>query len=311
MEFTERSQNVNFNSSTHFNQSLSRDKTILTVAIFKWKLRVKHRTPSAGERRRYVHVYEAKKTIVVSISQIEKLHDYTLKNCMLREFLLVRIPMKTGLRSGEVLRLRVDYFDFQNRLIKVYDTKKKVVWQYPLPVDAVTLDYVQQYIRQERTVYGDGTPFLFYSKTWRKGRVKPLTGFDYRALLRKICSEVGLPYVRPTMFRHYFAAKWVKAGKSIEGLRRILRHANLLVTHRYLQRLFTLEDLQREYDDVRRLPFETVNCEAGSLCSSCRLVEICKFAPLPPVVASCRRYQQKRRLKTYESGNRSACYGRF
>lgn len=300
MEITERSQNVNFNSSTHLNLSLSKDKTVLTMAIFKWKLRVKHRTPSAGERRRYVHVYEAKKTIVVSISQIEKLHDYTLKNYMLREFLLVRIPMKTGLRSGEVLRLRVNYFDFQNRLMKVYDTKKKVVWQYPLPVDAVTLDYVQQYIRQERTVYGDGTPYLFYSKTWRKGRVKPLSGFNYRALLRKICSEAGLPYVKPTIFRHYFAVKWVKAGKSIEGLRRILRHATLLVTHRYLQRLFTLEDLQREYDDVRRLPFETTpsaNCEAESLCSHCRFVKICKFAPLPPVAASCRHYQQKKEVE--------------
>jgi integrase len=170
-----------------------------------------------------------------------------------RDALLVRIPWRTGIRVSELIGIRVQDIDLENRaiVIKVQKMRKRdgktVERRRAVPIDQGTLDMVREYLewRKQFPYKGD----LLFPITrqrvdqifWRLGR-------------RAGIKEIGDPAisqhrkVHPHHLRHSFAIHCIKRGMSIERLQKILGHQSPTTTSVYLQ--FSAADLHEDYDKI-------------------------------------------------------------
>ncbi|HEY4674620.1 MAG TPA: site-specific integrase, partial [Candidatus Bathyarchaeia archaeon] len=81
-------------------------------------------------------------TILLRRSDLLRLHDYTLNHASLRDFCLMRVPMKAGLRPGEIRCLRWEQVDFETLTLFIVDSKKHRA--FPVPMDLATADYLKR-----------------------------------------------------------------------------------------------------------------------------------------------------------------------
>jgi len=220
----------------------------------------------------------ASRATVIRRTDIEHVHDYAREHCSGRDYLLVRLPMKVGLRTGEIASFRIENIDFDTRSFQVLDSKQKIF--YPLPLDVVTLQLVQDLIRERLEGY-----VFTRARSWK--RVKkglPLTVQEVWHVIRKVGADAGIQGFKPRMLREYFAANWAHTErKSLPTLQQILRHKSLETTQIYINKLVFFEDVQAEFDGVRNGPLM-----AESVCRGCSVVNVCKYAPLPDCVEGCR-----------------------
>lgn len=193
--------------------------------------------------------YDSGQTIVIRRVDVERVETYARDHCDLRDHLLIRLPKRIGLRTHEIATLSIEDINFEDRSFQVLDSKKHRF--YPLPLDPLTLQLIKDLVGP-RT---DG--FVFRHKTYkRKNQDKPLTNVAVWKTIKSIGEHAGVEGFHPRILRHAFAANWIYVQKkSMESLRRILRHKNLRVTHSYLSRLVFFEDVQKEYDEIRAGPF--------------------------------------------------------
>jgi len=170
-----------------------------------------------------------------------------------RDALLVRIPWRTGVRVSELIGIRIQDIDFDNRaiVIKVQKMRKRdgkaIERRRVVPIDQGTLDMVRGYLewRKQFPYKGD----LLFPITrqrvdqvyWKLGRRAGIT-------------KVGDPTVskhtklHPHVLRHSFSIHAIKRGMSIERLQKILGHSSPTTTSVYLQ--FSLKDLHEDYDRI-------------------------------------------------------------
>ena len=283
-------------SEKHFNSTLSPITKNRSIAVVKWtfRARVKVTMSNGGQR------WGSADAIIIRRSDVEKVHDYARQNRDLRDYLLIRLPMKIGLRTREIATLAVEDIDFETRSFQVLDSKKHTF--YPLPLDVLTLQLIQDLVKD--VVQG----LVFKHKTYKHEREnKPLTNVSIWKTVRDIGEEVNVKGFHPRVLRHYFAAEWhIVQHKSIETLRRILRHKNLSVTHRYLSRLVFFEDIQKEYEETknpyisiatRNLPDSGKGSFYEEFCSKCDHEPTCKFLEKMcscEACSGCRFYKPKK-----------------
>ena len=266
------------NHFNHFKPSL--------CAVQKWrnsevvkaqlKLRIVASMTDGGVRTWTSHA------TIVRRTDIEHIHDYAREHCNLRDFTIVRLPMKTGLRTGEIASLMIENVDFETRWFKVLDSKRKVLC--PLPVDAVTLQCIQDLVRDRIQGY-----VFTRDKSWKHVKSgQPLSVQEIWHIIRKVGLAAGVQGVKPRMFRQYFVANWVlrdKSDSSKKMLQLMLRHVYSSTTDIYADNMIFPEDLQEAYDRVQGGPFVL-----GSICNDCSSYPCpsSKNGPLPSCVEGCR-----------------------
>jgi hypothetical protein len=238
--------------------------------------------------------------VVIRRVDVLRVHDYARQNCDLRDYLLIRLGLKIGLRTGEICTLRIENINFEDRNFNVLDSKRKVL--YPLPLDQVTLQLIQDHIGERTEGY------VFTQKcSWMHAREdRPLTRSTVWFCMRSIAAKVGVKGFKPRILRQFFAADWAMQHKNLEVLRRILRHRSLAYTQIYVSKLVFWEDVQNEYDGIQNAPF-TGNIKAPPIqtsaaepllssfyqqhCISCDHVHICKLIDqTPPWATGCLYY---------------------
>jgi integrase/recombinase XerD len=182
--------------------------------------------------------------------QVERLITFATN---LRDALLVRIPWRSGVRVTELISMRIQDIDFDNRaiVIKVQKTRKRdgkaIERRRVVPIDQGTLEMVKHYLewRKQFAYKGD----LLFPITrqrvdqifWKLGR-------------RAGIKEIGDPAVskhrklHPHTLRHSFAIHCIKRGMAIERLQKILGHSSPATTSIYLQ--YSLKDLHEDYDKI-------------------------------------------------------------
>jgi integrase len=225
-------------------------------------------------------------TIIIKRNDIIKVHDYAQKNCVLRDYLLIRLPKMIGTRTNEICTLRAEYIDFESRMFQVLDSKKYEF--YALPLDSITLELIKQLI-------GDRTEgYVFRQrKTWTLTRTdKPLTPCTVWTRVKHIAEDAGVHDFNPRMLRHYFAYKWHYIDKKpINDLRKILRHTSLTRTQIYVESLTCFEDLQQVYDEGTPVPALT------GPCADCGNSHFCKYVgTLPDFATGCQFKSKIERL---------------
>jgi integrase/recombinase XerD len=170
-----------------------------------------------------------------------------------RDALLVRIPWRTGIRVSEIINIRIQDIDFENRaiVIKVQKMRKRdgklTERRRIIPVDQGTLDKVREYLEWRKQFPYKGELLFPISRQrvdqifWKLGRK---AGID----------EIGDPAVskhrklHPHVLRHSFAIHCIKNGMSIERLQKILGHQSPTTTSVYLQ--YSVADMHEDYDRV-------------------------------------------------------------
>lgn len=218
--------------------------------------------------------------IIIRRGDVERIEAYARDNCDLRDFLFIRLPKKIGLRTGEIATLRIENIDFDDRSFEVLDSKNYTL--YPLPLDMMTLQLIKDLTKPR----DEGFVFT-HKKAWKHKKAnKPLTVQAIWNQTHKIGQQAGVEGFHPRVLRSFFAANWaIVEHKSLELLRRILRHKSLEYTQYYISRLVFFEDVQKEYDEIRAGPIieqpnlseYSVNANYQKWCSKCDHEPICKF----------------------------------
>ena len=311
----EKSKMVN-----QFNSSLSQSavQKWRSNQIVKQKIKLKitfTMTNGTGHRQNW-----AGEAIIIRRSDVEHVHDYVRQNAYPRDFLIIHIPMKIGLRNSEIRTLRIENIDFENHSFEVYDSKKYEL--FPLPLDMLSLELIQDLIGEREEGY-----VFTHQGSWTQVKAdQPLSRVEIWQIVHDIAEEAGVEGFNPRILRHYFAACWYEemkrlgSRKTLVGLQRILRHKSLAITQIYLGKLVFFEDIQSEFEGIQNSPLvpetlahvtsaKTPLCRARdnrvpiawesagqTICNGCGYVGFCKFAPLPSCVDSCRFKPEKKEM---------------
>jgi hypothetical protein len=304
----------------HFNLPLSQS------AVEKWcsnsivkrkiQLTVSFTMTNGGQQRQNW----AGEAIIIRRSDVEHVHNYARQNACPRDFLIIHIPMKIGLRNSEIRTLKIENIDFENHSFEVLDSKKYEL--FPLPLDMLSLELIQDLIGERQEGY-----VFTHQGSWTQVKAEqPLSRVEIWQIVHDIAEEVGVKGFNPRILRHYFAAHWIFDLKgSLVVLQRLLRHKNLTVTTIYVSKLGFFEDIQKAYEGIQNSPLipETTDGKRGdisrrgvtspedilkvtcaqkvageTICNGCEHVGFCKFAPLPSCASECRfKPEQKETVK--------------
>ena len=136
-----------------------------------------------------------------------------------RNYAILLLLARLGLRGGEVAALRLDDIDWEAGLITIRGKGKRVV-QMPLPVEVGTA--MADYLRQARPDCSSRSVFI--------RRKAPLVGFANSiaicSLVDRALEKAGVESIHrgAHLFRHSLATQMLKQGASLCEIGDLLRH---------------------------------------------------------------------------------------
>lgn len=155
-----------------------------------------------------------------------------------RNYLMIKLMWMCGLRVSEVCAIMLENIDFDERKIKIVQSKRNKDRYVPITEDL--LNELKTYV-EKNSIDGDNI-FLSTHK-------KPITSRRIQQIISKYSNIAGIKKsVTPHTFRHSFAVHFLKQTKNLRALQKILGHSNIRITEVYLQ--LTFDDIQTEYDQI-------------------------------------------------------------
>ncbi len=154
---------------------------------------------------------------------------------------LILLLLRTGMRIGEALGLRLNDLDIKGRKVHLYEGEKnsmgRVVYLSDDALFALKLWLRRRDKNKEFVFYGQGNGPLCYSSG--------------RGLFVKYLKKAGLEQKGYTAhcLRHTFASELLNAGMRLECLQQLLGHHDIEVTRRYAR----LTDITREQEYFRAM----------------------------------------------------------
>lgn len=143
-----------------------------------------------------------------------------LESCSEHLRAIVITALSTGMRRGEILGLKWDDADFQNRVLKVEKSKsgKQRFIEMNSPLFSL--------MRELRVKNPQAGHVFLNPKTGR-----PLA--DVKTAFKAACRRAGIKGLRFHDLRHTFATRLVEAGVDIVTVRDLLGHSSVRLTERY------------------------------------------------------------------------------
>ena len=142
----------------------------------------------------------------------------------LRDTAMIRLLLDTGLRSFELVSIRLDDLDFAARTIVVTGKARKTRAVVFGDKPALAL---RRYLRARNKHSRASDPRLWIGK---KG---PLTDSAVRQMLRRRGKKAGVDGLHPHRFRHQFAHDWLAAGGAEGDLMRLAGWSSRQMLERY------------------------------------------------------------------------------
>ena len=202
------------------NRSLAYLSKMMSLACNEWELRSDN--PCKGIRRfpekareRYFTEEELKR-IGQALNAAES-HGTALPGYVNA----VRLLALTGMRLGELMRLRWAEVDVEGRMIRLTDAKTGA---RSVPIGEPVTEILCDIPRDGELVLHDADP-----KT-------PLSQWAFRRLWNHVRDEADIPDGRPHDFRHTAGTFAAQAGHNAFIVRDLLGHNSLAMTNRYVER---------------------------------------------------------------------------
>ncbi len=133
-----------------------------------------------------------------------------------RDFALLLVLVRLGLRSSEAASLRLDDFDWRAGEVLVRGKGRRED-RLPLPCDVG--DAVAAYLRRGRPETTHREVFLRLLAP-----IGPLGRGGVHAVVRRACRRSGVAEVGPHRLRHALASELVRSGASLPEVGQMLRH---------------------------------------------------------------------------------------
>ena len=172
-----------------------------------------------------------------------------------------RFVLQTGLRTGELIGLKWEDIDFENRTIKIQRTMeyryKVGEWRVgppksksgyrtiPLTDEAIRILENQRAKNRSLKV----TPIEWKDTVFLCRKGTPVKNSTYDTGLFKYCDRVGIPHFSMHVLRHTFATRCIEGGMKPKTLQKILGHSNIGITMNLYVHI-TEDEKQREIDLV-------------------------------------------------------------
>jgi len=157
-----------------------------------------------------------------------------------RDLSIVHLMLLCGLRSREVLELRVGDIVFGDSRIRVRGKGER---DRALPLPEVLAKIIQQYQLLERPRQcAEGRLFVVLQG---KQRGRPMTVAGLRSLFRHRRRRATLTMANPHRFRHTFGADMARAGVRLPILQQMMGHADLATTMQYVR--LSMADVADEF----------------------------------------------------------------
>jgi integrase/recombinase XerD len=159
----------------------------------------------------------------------------------IRDRALILLLLRTGMRIGEALGLRLNDLDIQDRKVHLFEGEKNSMGRVVYLSDDVLLALKLWLRRRDQN-----KAFVFYGQ----GN-KPLCYSAGRSRFVKYIQKAGLEEKGYTVhcLRHTFASELLNAGMRLECLQQLLGHQDIEVTRRYAR----LTDRTREEEYFRAM----------------------------------------------------------
>ena len=145
--------------------------------------------------------------------------------CGRRDFAVLVLLARLGLRAGEVAGLRLDDIDWRDGELLIRGKGPKHE-RLPLPADVG--EAVAGWLRR-------GRPHCRAREVITRVRAPhgKLSSGGIAAIVRAACVRAGLPQMNPHRLRHTAATEMLRAGASLGEIGQILRHQSVLTTSIY------------------------------------------------------------------------------
>ena len=166
----------------------------------------------------------------------------TSKNLGKRDYLLINLLYDSGVRVSELINIRINNIDFENRLIKILGKgdKERVVY---FTINTSKLLY--EYIYDICEVHKYPRKYLFENKS-----NVVISRFEVYNIIRKYVEIAKIEKnVTPHVLRHTIATHLIQNDADVMSVKTILGHSKVSTTEIYTH-LYT-KDLKRKYDAIK------------------------------------------------------------
>jgi integrase/recombinase XerD len=159
----------------------------------------------------------------------------------IRNRAMILMLLRTGMRIGELLALRMEDIDLKEQKVFLYEARKtgvgRVVYFSADAKEALVAWLEKKDPREDVLFYGQANLCLTYAGA--------------RAMFVRYLEKAGLPHKGYTLhcLRHTFASELLNAGMRLECLQPLLGHTSVEVTRRYAR----LTDKTREEEYFRAM----------------------------------------------------------
>lgn len=163
-----------------------------------------------------------------------------------RDYCIMLVLLDTGVRLSELLNMRLDDVDLQQRKIKVMGKGAKERYVF---FNTTTRDALKKYME----VRGRS---LHHSFLWISREDGPLKRETIQERLAQYGQQAGLKNVRvsPHTFRHSFAKLFILNGGNTLALQNLLGHSTLEMVRHYVNLWGTdLQAMHRQFSPVDKL----------------------------------------------------------
>lgn len=175
-----------------------------------------------------------------------------------RDLALIQLMLLCGLRSGEVLSLKLADLTVEDRRIRVNGKGNR---ERSMPVPDALLDVLQKYFRYERPTPCD-TSFMFVNLQGER-RGTPMTAAGLRSLFRRHRRRGHLQAnANPHRWRHTFGSDMARAGVRLPVLQKMMGHAHPQTTLQYVN--LSMDDVAQEYLRACRRLDQRYACITGN-----------------------------------------------
>ena len=163
-----------------------------------------------------------------------------------RDVAIVLLMLLCGLRSREILTLKLVDVAFDLNRIKVHGKGNK---ERMLPMSNLVVDVLNRYLNYERPHNSSDELFVVMQG---KRRGLSMTRAGLRRIFRTRRLQDDIANANPHRFRHTFGADMARAGVRLPVLQKMMGHAHAETTIRYIN--LSMADIADEYNKaVKRI----------------------------------------------------------
>lgn len=146
-----------------------------------------------------------------------------------RDYVLCALLLDTGLRPGEATGLTVERVDFTLLTIYVPSTIAKNRRNREVPMSKESSKLLRELYEESLEYFGE-TEHIF-----NNAYGDPFTADAFRKRLNRRKERLGIERMSPNMFRHTFCRDYLLNGGDLFTLQKIVDHADIETTRKYVQ----------------------------------------------------------------------------